>query len=67
MPEGRVLYTMSHMLTCPPERKAIEDALKDDLEDDDEEDSAEALLDLQDDDGKFLFAGSRVTNWLIIN
>lgn len=55
------------MLTCPPERKAIEDALKDDLEDDDEEDSAEALLDLQDDDGKFLFAGSRVTNLLIIN
>lgn len=51
---------------APIERKALEDALKDDLEDDDEDDSAEALLDLQDDDGNILLADS-VGRILIIN
>lgn len=54
------------MLTCATERKALEDALKDDLEEDDEDDSAEALLNLQDDDGNIEFAIS-VWHVLIIN
>lgn len=54
------------MLTCATERKALEDALKYDLEEDDEDDSAEALLNLQDDDGNIEFAIS-VWHVLIIN